>query len=66
MGGIGLALALSAATILTYYGIAHVCVLARWRGGDASGRLALAAAVGLMGCIAVVVGVGSVAFSTVG
>lgn len=57
VGGIGVALALSAAAILTYYGVAHCAVLARWRRGAQSGALALVATLGLLGCLVVVVGI---------
>lgn len=56
VGGIGLALALSAALILTYYGVAHLAVLARVRRGDFPRSLGLTSALGLAGCIALVVG----------
>lgn len=56
VGGIGFALALSAALILTYYGVAHVAVLARVRAGDFPRVLGIAAALGLVGCLAVVAG----------
>lgn len=66
IGGIGAALALSAATILTYYGIAHLSVLARWRRGETpGGLLPVIAALGLVGCLAVVVGIVSVALASV-
>jgi APA family basic amino acid/polyamine antiporter len=56
VGGIGFALALSAGLILTYYGIAHACVLARVGRGDFPRLLGLSAALGLLGCVAVVAG----------
>lgn len=56
VGGIGFALALSAALILTYYGVAHLAVLARVRRGDFPRLLGLTASLGLMGCLLVVVG----------
>ncbi|MEK9663221.1 MAG: APC family permease [Candidatus Nanopelagicales bacterium] len=66
VGGIGFALGLSAVTILTYYGIAHLCVLARWRRGDIGGRLAAVAAVGLLGCLVVALGLVVVALHVEG
>lgn len=67
VGGIGFALALSAATILTYYAVAHLAVIARARGADGqagsptggpsrsgSRMLALASGLGLLGCLALV------------
>lgn len=56
VGGIGIALALSAALILTYYGVAHLAVLARVRRGDFPRALGVSAALGLAGCLVVVVG----------
>lgn len=56
VGGIGFALALSAATILTYYAIAHLAVLAQVRRGALSWSLGFTASVGLLGCVTVVVG----------
>ncbi len=56
VGGIGFALGLSAVTILTYYGIAHVSMLSRWRRGAIGGQFAAVAAVGLLGCLVVVLG----------
>ena len=56
VGGIGFALALSAATILTYYSVAHLAVLARVRRRESPPALAAVAVVGLVGCAAVVVG----------
>lgn len=56
IGGIGFALALSAGLILTYYGIAHVAVLARVARGDVSRILGVAAAAGLLGCVVIVTG----------
>ena len=56
VGGIGFALALSAALILTYYGVAHLAVLARVRRGEFPRLLGVGAALGLVGCIAVVSG----------
>ncbi|MBM3685740.1 MAG: amino acid permease [Actinobacteria bacterium] len=56
VGGIGFALALSAALILIYYGVAHLAVLARVRRGDFPGLLGVSAALGLAGCLVVVVG----------
>jgi APA family basic amino acid/polyamine antiporter len=54
IGGIGAALALSAATILTYYGIAHLAAL---RLGPDEGRPPRAVPVlGLVGCLVVVAG----------
>ena len=58
VGGIGFALALSAALILTYYGVAHLAVLARVRRGDFPRALGATAALGLAGCIVVVAGLG--------
>ena len=57
VGGIGFALALSAALILTYYGVAHLAVLARVRRGEFPRLLGVGAALGLVGCIAVVSGI---------
>ena len=56
VGGIGFALALSAALILTYYGVAHLAVLARVRTGDFPRLLGASATLGLVGCLVVVVG----------
>jgi len=56
VGGIGFALGLSAATILTYYGIAHLSVLARWRRRHVRAWQAWLAGLGLVGCVIVVVG----------
>ena len=56
VGGIGFALALSAALILTYYGVAHAAVLARVRRGDFPRALGVTSALGLAGCLVVVVG----------
>lgn len=56
VGGIGIALGLSAALILTYYGVAHLAVLARVRRGDFPRALGVSAALGLAGCLVVVVG----------
>lgn len=56
VGGIGFALALSAGLILTYYGIAHVAVIARVARGDVARILGVAAAAGLLGCLVVVAG----------
>jgi APA family basic amino acid/polyamine antiporter len=56
VGGIGFALALSAATILTYYSVAHLAVLARVRRGASPSILGAVAVVGLLGCVVVVVG----------
>lgn len=56
VGGIGFALALSAALILTYYGVAHLAVLARARRGEFPRLLGVSAALGIAGCIAVVAG----------
>jgi APA family basic amino acid/polyamine antiporter len=56
VGGIGFALALSAATILTYYSVAHLAVLARVRRRESPLALAAVAVGGLIGCVAVVVG----------
>jgi APA family basic amino acid/polyamine antiporter len=56
IGGIALALALSAATILTYYAVAHLAVLARVMRGAFPRRLGLTAALGLVGCVGVVAG----------
>jgi len=56
VGGIGFALALSAALILTYYGVAHLAVLARVRRGDFPRALGVSAGLGLAGCLAVVLG----------
>jgi hypothetical protein len=56
IGGIAVALALSAASILTYYAVAHLAVLARVRGGDFPRILGLTAALGLTGCVVVVAG----------
>lgn len=63
VGGIGFALAVSAAFILTYYGVAHLAVLARVRRGDFPVVLGLTSGLGLAGCLAVVVGL---AFGTGG
>jgi APA family basic amino acid/polyamine antiporter len=54
VGGIGFALALSAATILTYYSVAHLAVLARVRSGESPGVLGLVAVLGLAGCVVVI------------
>lgn len=56
VGGIGFALALSAGLILTYYGVAHLAVLARVRRRESPPALAAVAAIGLLGCVAVVAG----------
>ena len=56
VGGIGFALALSATLILTYYGVAHLAVLARVRRGDFPRLLGVSAGLGLVGCLVVVVG----------
>ena len=56
IGGIAYALAVSAVTILTYYAVAHLAVLARVRKRQASPALAAVAAFGLLGCAAVVTG----------
>jgi basic amino acid/polyamine antiporter, APA family len=56
VGGIAFALALSAASILTYYAIAHLAVLARVRTGDARRGLGLTSGLGLIGCGALVAG----------
>lgn len=56
VGGIGFALALSAALILTYYGVAHLAVLARVRRGDFPRFLGVSASLGLVGCLVVVAG----------
>lgn len=56
VGGIGFALALSAATILTYYAVAHLAVLAQVRRGALPWSLGLTASVGLLGCVTVVLG----------
>ena len=56
VGGIGFALALSAALILTYYGVAHLAVLARVRRGDFPRLLGVSAGLGLAGCLVVVAG----------
>ena len=56
VGGIGFALALSAALILTYYGVAHLAVLARVRKGEFPRLLGVTAALGLAGCLVVVAG----------
>jgi APA family basic amino acid/polyamine antiporter len=54
VGGIGVALALSAVSILTYYGVAHLAAL---RLGAGEGRPPRAVpALGLLGCVGVVVG----------
>lgn len=67
VGGIGFALALSAALILTYYGVAHLAVLARVRRGDFPRALGLTSALGLIGCVVVVAGlVIAVASSSLG
>lgn len=63
VGGIGFALAVSAAFILTYYGVAHLAVLARVRRGEFPVVLGLTSGLGLAGCLAVVVGL---AFGTGG
>jgi hypothetical protein len=66
-GGIGFALALSAALILTYYGVAHLAVLARVRRGDFPRVLGLTSGLGLIGCVVVVAGlVVAVASSSLG
>ncbi|MGA1595846.1 MAG: APC family permease [Candidatus Nanopelagicales bacterium] len=54
VGGIGFALALSAATILTYYSVAHLAVLARVRRGESPGVLRLVAVLGLAGCVVMI------------
>jgi len=56
VGGIGFALALSAALILIYYGVAHLAVLARVRRGDFPRLLGVSAGLGLVGCLVVVAG----------
>ena len=56
IGGIAVALALSAASILTYYAVAHLAVLARVRRGDFPRILGLTAGLGLTGCVVVVAG----------
>lgn len=56
VGGIGFALALSAALILTYYGVAHLAVLARVRRGDFPRLLGVSATLGLTGCLVIVGG----------
>ena len=56
VGGIGFALALSATLILTYYGVAHLAVLARVRRGDFPRLLGVSAGLGLAGCLVVVAG----------
>lgn len=56
IGGIAVALALSAASILTYYAVAHLAVLARVRRGGFPRVLALTAGLGLTGCVVVVAG----------
>ena len=56
VGGIGFALALSAALILTYYGVAHLAVLARVRAGAFPRLLGASAAAGLAGCLVIVTG----------
>lgn len=56
VGGIGFALAVSAGFILTYYGVAHLAVLARVRRGEFPVVLGLTSGLGLAGCLAVVVG----------
>jgi basic amino acid/polyamine antiporter, APA family len=56
VGGIGFALAVSAGFILTYYGVAHLAVLARVRRGEFPVVLGLTSGLGLAGCFAVVVG----------
>ena len=56
VGGIGFALAVSAALILTYYGVAHLAVLARVRRGDFPRPLGVSAVLGLVGCLVVVAG----------
>lgn len=56
VGGIGFALALSAALILTYYGVAHLAVLARVGRGDFRRSLAVTSGLGLLGCLGVVGG----------
>ncbi len=43
-------------TILTYYAVAHLAVLARVRQRQASPALGAVAAFGLVGCAAVVIG----------
>lgn len=56
IGGIGFALALSAATILAYYAVAHLAVIARATRGAprAPWALGLTSAFGLIGCLAVI------------
>lgn len=54
VGGIGFALALSAATILTYYSVAHLAVLARVRRRESPGVLGLVAVLGLAGCVVMI------------
>ena len=79
VGGIGFALALSAATILAYYAVAHLAVIARaTRGGQRAGPsttagssrapwiLALASGLGLIGCLAVIAALLLVSLSQVG
>lgn len=61
VGGIGFALALSAALILTYYGVAHLAVLAQVRRGALPRPLALPAGLGIVGCLVVVAGLLAVA-----
>ena len=63
VGGIGFALALSAALILTYYGVAHLAVLARVGRGDFPRTLGVTAALGLIGCVVVVAGLSIAAAS---
>ncbi|MEY4169359.1 MAG: hypothetical protein RLZ94_432 [Actinomycetota bacterium] len=63
VGGIGFALALSAALILTYYGVAHLAVLARVGRGDFPRTLGVTAALGLIGCVVVVAGLAIAAAS---
>lgn len=60
VGGIGFALGLSASTILTYYGIAHVSMLARWRRGAVRLQMAALAGLGLIGCVVVVIAIAAV------
>jgi len=54
VGGIGFALALSGATILAYYAVAHLSVLARVRARQAGWALGLASGLGLLGCLTVI------------
>lgn len=66
VGGIGFALALSAATILTYYSVAHAAVLVRVRRREAPRALGVVAVLGLTGCLIVIGGLIVAALGGVG